>query len=163
MVTIQKFIELNYKDKEATVGIDINVGCFSENDTKNLKEKVEGGKLDLSDYPNIEQLRINSRCLKSSLTELVLTNNHKLHTLLVLNSGDFVTLNISGCSELESIIVNDEAFADACFKIDIKGWENTKLVSQELHNELKEEITKNKDERENQRVEVPLETKCNTL
>jgi hypothetical protein len=124
MKTLQEFIENKfvekYKSKERVKIIDIN-----EHLNRVFKEiankEIEGGKLDLSDYPNLERLRVNSDCLKNSLTELLLNNNPNLKTLVITNSPNLTSINISGCSNLNIMNVNGMELIEACRSLEVKG------------------------------------------
>jgi hypothetical protein len=122
MVTLQKFIKdkfiERFKSKENIKTIDIDKHFKLE---QIVNKEVEGGKLDLSDYPNLERLRVNSDCLKSSLTELLLNNNPNLKTLIITNSPDLTSLDISGCPNLSTMNINRMELIEACQNLEVKG------------------------------------------
>src|SRR6185295_2334826 len=100
--------------REATQ-IDISVQLKKKPETKHLFDElneIEGGKLDLSAYSQLELLRINSLHLKSSLTELILSDNPKLRILLIAKSPELVKLDLSGCSQLEGHKVKINNYPD---------------------------------------------------
>src|SRR5207248_6676295 len=113
MTTLQEFIEKNYNQE--TTKIDISIQLAKKLETEilfNELKEIEGGKVDLSAYSNLEQLRINSSHLKSSLTELVLSNNPKLRLLLLAKSPELANLDLSGCSQLEGKKVKVNEYND---------------------------------------------------
>ncbi|CAI2190531.1 3116_t:CDS:2 [Funneliformis geosporum] len=105
--------EKNYNQE--TTKIDISVQLEKKLETKGLfneLKEIEGGKLDLSAYSRLGQLRINSSNLKSSLTELILSNNPELRLLLIAQSPELVNLDLSGCSQLTSQKVKINKYDD---------------------------------------------------
>ena len=161
MKTLREFIEKNY-NQEATQ-IDISVQLAKKPETKHLFDElneIEGGKLDLSAYSQLELLRINSSHLKSSLTELVLGNNHKLRILLIAKSPELVKLDLSGCSQLESHKVRINNYPDlftASLSIEFR------LPGEEANESENELINREEVQAQAQVVEVPPKSKCNIL
>jgi hypothetical protein len=160
MITLQEFIEKNYNQGTTKV-IDVSVQLAKNPETKSLfdeLEEIEGGKLDLSAYSCLEQLRINSSNLKSSLTELVLSNNPKLRLLLIAKSPELVKLDIYGCSQLESKKIRINNYADL-FTVRFNSSIELRLPGEEVNE--REVITNN--ETEARVVETPPKSKCNIL
>jgi|SRR5437763_4964049 hypothetical protein len=157
MTTLQEFIEKNY-NQETTKAIDISVQLAKKLETKNLfdeLEEIEGDKLDLSAYSHLAQLRINSSHLKSSLTELVLSNNHELRLLLIAKSPELVKLDLYGCSQLESEKVKINNYADL-FAVRFGSSIELRLPGEEVN---EREVIAN--EGTEAKVEVSPKPKCN--
>jgi len=159
MTTLQEFIEKNYNRE--TTQIDISVQLERKPETKHLFDElneIEGSKLDLSAYNHLELLRVNSSHLKSSLTELVLSNNPKLRVLLIAKSPELVKLDLSGCTQLESHKIKISGYPDlftASLSIELR------LPGEEA-NESESEIIAG-EETQAQVVEVPPKSKCSIL
>ena len=117
MTTLQQFIEKHY-NPNANI-IDINKGCVDEEELKT----VDGEELNLSEYPNIEKLRINSRLLKKPLKKLILKNNSQLKSIIILNSPELGELDISECVSLQLLVVNNKQIVtvEDCSARNIKG------------------------------------------
>ncbi|RHZ36111.1 hypothetical protein [endosymbiont GvMRE of Glomus versiforme] len=157
-MTLQKFIEKNY-DQDTAKKIDISVQLAKKPETESLFNElkdIEGGRLDLSAYSHLEQLRINSSHLKSSLTELVLSNNPELRLLLVAKSPGLIKLDLSGCSQLESYKVKVNNYPDL-FTVRFSSPIELILPGEEVS---ESEVIVN-SETEARVVEVPPRFKCN--
>jgi len=72
MVTLQKYLDGKFVDKQDVRKININDDA--EEVIKNELRSVDGGELDLTAYSNLEELIIDSNYLKTPLTKLVLGN-----------------------------------------------------------------------------------------
>jgi hypothetical protein len=122
MTTLQEFIDSKFINKESKEKIkNIALGKDLNRISKEITDKeIEGGKLDLSSY-NIRKLMINSNCLKSSLTELVLSGSSNLETLVIVNSPGLTSLDISGCSNLTVMNINGMELIEASHKLEVKG------------------------------------------
>jgi len=124
MVRLQEFIKEHYS-KNTTI-IDINK-------QENIKETVDGDELDLTEYSNIETLRINSKILKTPLKKLTV-KSRALKRILILNSPELDGLDVSECSSLRLLVVNGKQIVtiEDCSEKNITGWEHTELISKEL-------------------------------
>ncbi|CAG8495025.1 25214_t:CDS:10 [Racocetra persica] len=71
-------------------------------DEENSLKDVDGGELDLSDYPNLEIIIIDGHCLKSPLTKLELGQKRFLKGLYC-SRNQLTNLDLSGCPILEEI------------------------------------------------------------
>src|SRR5205085_1153752 len=70
--------------------------------TREQAKELKGGKLDLSEYPNLEKVIIFGDYLKSPLTKLELGEKSKL-TLLVCSRNQLTSLNLASCPDLERV------------------------------------------------------------
>jgi len=91
---------------------------------------VKGKNVDLSAYTNLKRLALNTLGI-SSIRKLTL-HNPKLTTLIIKNNEGLDKLDITGCSELMLLKLNDfeEIYLPYVFEhsfTKIVGWEDTKL------------------------------------
>jgi hypothetical protein len=94
------------------------------NVNKEFVESLEGGKLDLSDFPNLISVGIFSQVLKSPLTELDVSNCPKLESLR-LAENNLTELDVSYNPNLTDLFVNAKLFYP---ENKIKGLEKTSII-----------------------------------
>ncbi|CAG8615760.1 5012_t:CDS:2, partial [Diversispora eburnea] len=71
--------------------------------SKEEVEKINGGILNLTEYPNLEEVVINGEFLEFKLTKLILGNQEKLVSLTVINNKELVSIDVSKCSTLKEL------------------------------------------------------------
>jgi len=107
MIKLQEFIEKHYSNKDIVEEINISEQSLEIwNELARDDLEVKGKEVDLRDYIQLKKLKINSERLVSSIKTLTL-NNPKLTELVILNNNGLDKLDISGCSELASLKLND--------------------------------------------------------
>ena len=132
MIKLQEFIEKHYSNKDIVEEINISEQSLEIwNELARDDLEVKGKEVDLRDYIQLKKLKINSERLVSSIKTLTL-NNPKLTELVILNNNGLDKLDISGCSELASLKLNDNwtnklPYILAYSLTKVVGWEDTKL------------------------------------
>jgi len=111
---VKQIIIKKYKGKEPVFVIDSSYVNFPP-----LK-KINGGKLDLSEYPNLETIIIDGDYLKTPLTKLELGQKPKL-SHLSCSKNRLSEIDLSGSKELTIFTCSDNQFTS----LDLKN--NSKL------------------------------------
>lgn len=127
MVTIQEYLDKKYPTKEDKEEARIIDG---ERILIDNEERVEGGRLDLSDYTELEEIIIiplNNKgtsftIFKTPLEELILGNNPELKKIVCLGVS-LKSLDLSHCPKLAELICDDYLFG----REKIKGVEKTSI------------------------------------
>jgi Leucine-rich repeat (LRR) protein len=109
MITLQEWLNQQYPTLEEKSQLKkITIGRkhgFESNLllTQKQAKELEGGELDLSDYPNLEQVAIwGNYYLKTPLTKLELGEKSRLADLFCLKN-QLTTLDLSKCPNLEEV------------------------------------------------------------
>lgn len=100
MTTLQEYLNEKYSSSEAkkeVKKIDI-YQINQERENQSLAECLEGGSLDLREYPRLEVIIINGRDLKSPLTSLEVSNCSQL-TKLNCRFNQLTNLNLMNQSK----------------------------------------------------------------
>jgi Leucine-rich repeat (LRR) protein len=106
--TLQEWLDNKYPTGEEKSQLkEITIGWRDEFKsnlplTKEQAKELKGGKLDLSEYPNLEEVWIWGNYLKSPLTELELGEKPKL-TYLICARNQLASLNLTNCPNLEKV------------------------------------------------------------
>ncbi|RHZ36413.1 leucine-rich repeat domain-containing protein [endosymbiont GvMRE of Glomus versiforme] len=107
-INLQQWLDQQYQAKEDKGRIkEIIIGerdRFKSNLTltKEQAKELEGGNLNLSEYPNLEKLWIWGNYLKTPLTKLELGKKPKL-TLLQCSLNQLSTLDLNNCLNLKEV------------------------------------------------------------
>ncbi|CAG8465290.1 10491_t:CDS:2 [Gigaspora margarita] len=106
----EEFLNMSEEDRQAFYGEkyptkkekeqvkEIKVGYSTEKETKEL----DGGELNLSEYPNLEKVIINGDYLKTKLTSLEVSNCSQL-TFLDVYDNELTHLDLNNCAKLKEL------------------------------------------------------------
>jgi hypothetical protein len=97
MTTLQEYLNDKYPTKEDKENVEKIVVDYD-----NPLKEIDGGELDLSEYPNLWEIKIVRQCLKSFLTKLELGNKYKL-VHLSCRQNRLTNLDVSNCPNLEEL------------------------------------------------------------
>src|SRR6185369_4675346 len=110
-ITLQKYLNEKYptkEDKEKVREIDIYQLI-----KKDKKTKLGGGKLDLSEYPNLEKIEIDGNELPK-LKNLNLGSKPRLKNLYCPNN-QLTNLDLTNCPTLEEIVCDGNKITELKF------------------------------------------------
>ncbi|CAG8597011.1 27847_t:CDS:2 [Gigaspora margarita] len=109
MATLQEYLDNKYpiqEEKEQVKEIIIDGTNSNFNSQNTLKEEetkeLDGGELNLSEYPNLEVVVIDGDCLKSRLTSLNISNCSKI-VILGVSRNQLTHLDLKNCSDLKEL------------------------------------------------------------
>src|ERR1700722_19075684 len=100
MTTLQEYLKNQFpskEDKENVKEINTNHNPF---------EKISGGELDLSEYPNLETVKVNGNYLKSPINKLLLGKQPEL-TVLSCSDNQLTGLDTTGCPNLKELVCSN--------------------------------------------------------
>ncbi|CAI2180980.1 6689_t:CDS:2 [Funneliformis geosporum] len=95
--SLQEYLDNKYPTTEEKAQVKEII--INQNNPQN---ELDGQTLNLTNYPNLETIKIHGRYLKSPLTKLELNNNPKLIEL-DCRSNQLTSLNINNCPNLKKI------------------------------------------------------------
>jgi len=100
-ITLQEYLNKKYPTKEDKEKVrEINAYRLISKE----KVKLNGGELDLSEYPNLEKIEIDGvNDLEKNITSLNLGSKSKLRNFYCPNN-ELTTLDLTGCPNLEVVI-----------------------------------------------------------
>lgn len=105
MTTLQEHLKAKYSNKEKVEWIEVNYYNYHH-----CKE-IDGGELDLSEYPNLERVAIVGNYLKSPLTKLKVAGCPNLKELWCHNNL-LVELDLSKNEKLEELGIGNNNFSE---------------------------------------------------
>jgi Leucine-rich repeat (LRR) protein len=108
MTTLQECLNQEYPtqaDKEKVKEVELNKILCQRGDNV-ITRKLEGGELDLTEYPNLMIVSIDGRYLESRLTKLDVSNCHNLKALICQNNL-LTELDLSKNRELIILCINN--------------------------------------------------------